>query len=337
MALLWIDGFDYYSAAQISRVWPLALGIASMQSGRFGGQAIRMTQSTHAVIRAFPNTQTLVMGFAFRPQVLQNNALIATLLDNTTLQCELRLLDTGALQVTNNGTARATSSAGLINLNIWYYIQFKATIADSGSVEVKIGNATVIGPSTVDTQTSSNAYANRLRLGGSTNTAGFDFDDHYFLDTSGSAPFNDFLGPRRVETAWPVANGDVQQFTQSPGTGSEFDKVDDPTTQDDDTTYITSDTAGHRSTFELGTLSGGGAISAISVNLCARKDDAGDRTMKAVVRAGGSNHDGTLTHTLNSSYTVHQEIWLVNPDTTDPFNNTEINNGDVEFGCKVEA
>jgi hypothetical protein len=68
--------------------------------------------------------------------------------------------------------------------------------------------------------------------------------------------------------------------------------------------------------------------------MVARKEDSGARTLRPVIRTGGSNFEGDDA-TLNQSYLATRHVWEQNPDTVADWTGTEVNA--IEAGQKVQA
>ena len=95
----------------------------------------------------------------------------------------------------------------------------------------------------VDTQNGGVAQIDNIELHGASSPDPV-FDDIYVLDDAGSDN-TDFLGDCRVETIFPDADGNENDFTASPAV-SNYLNVDDGGSPDDDTTYNWSATATDR-------------------------------------------------------------------------------------------
>lgn len=338
MTLLFMDGFDHYSSAQINRKWGgTSGGTLSMQAGRFAGQSFRLQNTAGNVVSGiFSNTHhTVILGMAinwatYGPVVL--------LRDNGTAQVELRINGSGQLYVTRNGTVIAGPSTNSISINTWYYVEFKVKIDNSaGTVEVRVNGTSTgwINATGLDTQNTANAYVNQIVLtnNGTLGIINNHFDDLYFLNTLGTRN-NNFLGDSRIETLYPTGAGNSTQWT--PNTGNNWAAVDEPGTQDDDTTYISSQTVGHKDTYGYGNLaSSSGYVAAVQTDVLYRVDTSGTRSVVPVTRSGGSEADGNTITVSSATYAVAKEIQELNPLTTAEWTRTEVNA--AEFGVKVTA
>jgi hypothetical protein len=340
MSLKYMDGFDHYATGQFTRKWTLVGGgITAAPAGRFGGSCLRInvTGSTN-IYKVLTPSASWVIGFAFRIAGASGGSTnITALTDAGTIQVELRLNPDLTLSVTRNGTAlTGGTSVTTLSLNTWYFIEFKATIADSipaNSCKVRINGVDVITVATgQDTKNTANATANGFYLG--VNYAGgtggnWDWDDLYVLDGSGSVN-NDFLGDVRVETLYPAGAGNSSQWT--PSAGANYACVDD-VTPNDDTDFVSSSTIGQRDTYTMSNLGGNPpSIVGVQTLLLNRKDDAGSRQMAAVVRSGGSDYDGASVSVFDT-YSYATEIRETDPGTAAAWTVTGVNS--MEAGIKL--
>jgi hypothetical protein len=151
--------------------------------------------------------------------------------------------------------------------------------------------------------------------------------DHY------SSINNSFLGDVRVDTVRPSGVGNYSEFSKQ-GSASNWDNLDD-TTIDSDSTYNYSNTVGQRDTLDCGNLPAiTGSIFGVQVNMAARKDDAGGRTLRSLTRVSGTDYEGT-SQNVGTDYRVYRQVIEQNPNTSATWTESEINT--AEFGYKVQA
>jgi hypothetical protein len=348
MSLLFVDGFDHYATADITRKWT-STGVSFSGNAGIGSSVVRYgagaffsntstTATDRKLVKTLAASATWVVGFAFRTSGLPSAAgPIVGLFDVGTAQCDLRLNTDGTLSVTRNGTSLTSgTSVTALSANTWYYIEWKVTIADSISAstcKVRINGVDAITVATgQDLKNTANSSANQLYLGHYTVTSAGNiwyYDDLYVCNTSGSVN-NDFLGDVRVETLYPSGAGNTTQFT--PSAGSNYQCVDDAD-PDDDTTYVESGTVGHVDTYAFDDLSASPtSVFGIQTVIMARKTDGGSRTATPVVRSGGTDYDGT-TFGLADTYTCDHQVWENDPDTAAAWTESGINA--AEFGFEV--
>jgi hypothetical protein len=332
MALIFTDGFDAYktTGAAISTVvrkWSFVNTLIVDAAGRNQGRCIQ-NNTGNLTTNIFTSQATWIFGFAFKRLFSQNNYSLVQVYDTGTVQVKLNFNTSNNFEVTL-GTGGVIASGTFIPIiGVWYFIEFKCTINNStGAVSVKVNGTTDISASSVDTQVSGNASANKFELA-NTGSSNF-YDDIYICDSTGSFN-NDFLGDVCVETIFPDGAGNSTTWT--PLSGSNFSNVDEIAV-DDDTSYVSTATATNVDTYTYGNLSfANTVVKGLSVNVVNRKDDAGARTLAPVVRSGGTDYVGT-TQSSFDSYTDAWQAYDTNPDTSTAWTPSEVNG--AEFGAKL--
>lgn len=349
MALRFVDSFAHYAIASVQQKWTNQNNSGSESfataTPRFSGGSYwhigYAGNQTHYLQKVLDAQATWIVGFAFRTNANTiGSHVIAALYDGTTFHVDLRIGTNGKLVVTRNGTTLATGST-VLNSDTWYYIEWKTTISDSaGVVAVQIDGVAetltfVTGNATnQDTRNGGNASADSVLLGGGKSNVGTradDFTDVYICDASGSVN-NDFLGAIRVAPLRPDGAGNSTQFT--PDSGSNYARVNE-TAADGDTSYVESSTAGHKDLYTLGNLpTVPTAVKGIQIVTQDRKTDAGARTIRHVVRTGGTDYE-SASITQADGYAMHMTIREVNPGTTSAWAESEING--LEAGVKLQS
>lgn len=331
MALRFVDGFDTYPAASIATKWTSGGSSASFSgSGRFGGNPFTPGGfgSGNAITRTLDAQSTWVLGVAAKVSNV-NFAIIFSLLDSGSLQCDLRMDSAGHLYATRNGTTLGTSTSAITS-GVWYYIEFKALIhASAGTVDIHVNGVSWLSLTSQNTKATSNATANQVQLYGASNAAPA-FDDFYCCDGTGGTN-NDFLGDVRVESLKPDGAGNYAQFTPN-GAGANYNCVNE-SSMDSDTTYNADATTGHIDTFSFGNMSSTPVtVFGVQTSLVARKDDAGSHTASALFRAGSTDYAQTA-QSVPSSYAWLLTINETNPATGSAWTASEINA--LEAGYKL--
>lgn len=335
MALRFVDSFDHYATADFTQKWTSITSSPTISSGtgRRGTNCFRGNTSAHELSKTLDNQATWIVGFAFTPEgSTSGDEPILIFLDGASVQTDIRLRTDGTLRATRNGTTLATSSNAL-SAATTYYIETKVTISDaSGVVEVRVNGSSTgwINITSQDTKNTANAYANVIRLKTVTNAARF--DDLYVCDGTGSAN-NDFLGDVRVDCYLPSGNGNSSQLAGSDGNSTDNYALVDEASQNGDTDYVQSATASQKDTYAFADMSHTpSSIFGVQVNMVAKKDDSGTRTICSVTRSGGSDTDGA-TQALATSYVDYREILETDPNTAAAWTRTNLNS--AEFGVKV--
>jgi hypothetical protein len=254
MALLFMDGFDSYTAiTQVTnRGWLAAaaggLGSAafSATAGRFGGGAIVLNSNENSTqyyayaskSYAFVQGSTYSIGVSVLPAQLGSGVYSSVILSSSSPSAGahighlIDITSTGAILV-GNGAAGvlATSAAGVISAAAWHWIEYIVNFSttSSGSVQVLVDGVSVINysgatlsavgylPTTIDLFCGFTGSAAAATI---TNT----FDDFVLADTSGAAVNTFPLGPMRIGTLKPnsaVTSG----FTPSTAGGPNYAMV----------------------------------------------------------------------------------------------------------------
>lgn len=353
MALLYMDSFDHYVTADLLEKWTTASAGASSTGtiaavGRRGSGAFRWTtgglqNGSAALLRTLaPGSPAGRCGFAVAVAagtVDSAGIALASFRDGATAQVALRLNADGTLSVcrgTQGGTVLGTSTATL-PAGTYAYVEWAVLIDPSaGTTEVRVNGASILSLTGQNTRATANTQWTAFALGsaegvafGLTATVGktIDFDDLYVLDGTGSAPTNALLGDCRVDARRPTAAGATAAWT--PSAGANYETVDD-TTPDDDTTHNTTATVSAIDTFVTEDAPVPGAIIyGIQHCLNARKLDAGDCTLAAVVRHSGTDY-AAADHAPGTAYSYLLTVQELNPGTAAAWTESDFNA--AEFG-----
>src|SRR6266404_5902000 len=222
MAVVLIEGFDFFTPAQAPREVP----------GRFDGKSALPPAGYFA--RSLPSTYTeLYAGFAFRPGSRQVSDIYALRDSGTNNVCRVRVVASGSdfvLALLNSGgTVIATGTTKLFD-NVWHYIEIHCLInGASGSCAMRLDGVAGEIPDTTG-NFGTNAIT-AIAINGVNNT-GSNFDDMYVVDTTGSAPRNTYLGDVRIETLFPTSDGAHSQWAPNSGT-THFSRVNETTPDDE--------------------------------------------------------------------------------------------------------
>lgn len=322
---LFIDGFDHYATADITKKWPLGDAYSiSTGNGRRGTNGMylggtvgrQVTASTHGVIGAAIKTGASSRGY------------FAVFLNGTT---HLRMAITADYRITITRTGIAfgedvllATSTNALTPAVWNYIEFGFHIDNAGSIELRVNGSSVgwIPHLDIDTQLSGlGAGFNALWLGWS--AADVYVDDCYM--TYGEEI--KFLGDSRVDTLALTANASPQDWT--PDTGNAWERLNQ------DAGYISSDTINATSLFAAGNLSHNpSTIHGVQINGHAYKTDAGSREAAMVLKSGTTTDVGTSL-ALSTDTLLIREPHIVNPDTGVAFTKAGVDG--LEVGVKVTA
>ena len=221
---------------------------------------------------------------------------------------------TDGARTSRSRTAAVSIASGTTVLapNTWYYLEFKLVVGTSGSCELHLNGVPGEIPSTTGNFGATNIGALQLVCLAISDITDVSFDDLYILDTTGSSPQNNFLGDVVVETLFPNADGSHLDWIPNPA-GTHFNKVNQ-TIPDGDTTYVSSINPGDIDTYTVGSLATlSGTVFGVCTNLYARKDDAAGRQVAPVIREAGTDHVGTTTGGLTTSYLYYRQLYQTDP------------------------
>lgn len=338
MTLRFIDSYDHYATADmLLKYTDSSSASISAGNGRRSTNSLRFSSTSGFVSKTLDAQATWIVGCAFRATALDgsNDRAIVTFLDAGTNQCDIRIRPDGTLRATRNGTALATSSNAL-STGTAYYFECKVVINDTtGSIEVRVNGSSTgwINITSQDTKNTANATANGIRLSG-TSGNNTDYDDLYICDSNGSVN-NDFLGDIRVDCYLPDGNGNSSQLAGSDGNSTDNYQLVDESSQNGDTDYVQSSTVNQKDTYTFADMTHTPAsIFGTQLNMIAKKDDSGTRSIASVCRSGGTDYDGT-TQALGTTYLDYMNIRETDPATSAAWTRTNLNN--AEFGVKVAA
>lgn len=232
-------GFDMQPTA--SNIWTQSNGSSTTYTSNtpysFGYACQFNNSNTINGIFLNTNLSTLISSYAvYFPSLPGSNMPYAGWYDMTGggTQLNLRLNSAGTFQFflgSGSSTAIGSPASTSIIAARWYYIETMTTIGSggTGSVTLRINNATVISASSVTTQSTGNAWTNAFQfIVGSSGGPAFWVDDWIMLDTTGTSPLNTFLGPVQVRGDKASANSahSRNQFTPTSPTGSNYQNVD---------------------------------------------------------------------------------------------------------------
>jgi hypothetical protein len=289
------------------------------------------------VLKSFDSQATWVVGAAFKYAGFtgSSNGQIIALYDSGTLQVDIRITPSGAIQATRNGTQLGISAA-VITTGTYYYVEFKALIhASAGTIDVQVNGASVLSLTGQNTKNSANATANMVFLGPIAQGGGGNgtllIADLYILD--GQTGASTFLGDQRVDCYMPTGNGSNSQFTNNSGNSTNNYSHVNEALQDGDTSYVADAVVNDIDSYAITGLTHTPlTITGVQVNLVIRKDDAGIKQVAPIVYRSATAYVGN-TLTLSTSYLDLTQQYEKDPATSAAWTKTNINAS--EFGLKV--
>jgi hypothetical protein len=227
MTFRFCDGLDSYaSAANLSIRYTLVNNVSLLTTGgRFGGGAISNATSNPYAMQltkslSIPSGAKIRIGFSIKytstasPNgIFSSNPLVAI------NGSQIMNIATGgyvAVTVLGSNTAAITSSVSVID-NSFHWIEVEYWLNGASSFAQLYIDGVSQGSSSTNLGTAA-AVTTMLFSGGYVFGGNVYLDDLLVWDDQGST-FNTFpLGPRRISTLLPNADGDLAQFTPKSGT-----------------------------------------------------------------------------------------------------------------------
>jgi hypothetical protein len=361
MSLIKFEGFDHEAAAAdlyagilstlivvgTGQSASIALSTATQYSA---GQCLGVTAfnvannnaNAMAIMPFTPAANTVILGAAISLSASVSNGAVIGFVNANVGQVYC-YISAGALKVfvgdptLTSVQLGSTVTSAVASLG-WAYVEMQAVIAPglAGSVTVQINGSTVFSQTGLNTSNDGTTNVTGLLLGTvnlSQTAYGFTsyFDDVYVCDTAGSTPYNTFLGPVRVVTQFPVANGSITNFTGL-AHHPNWQNVDDPDMDSDDT-YNFSNQSGNIDTFMAGALPGSASgVYAVKVTAAGRIDDSGIRTVQTYLKSGTVISVGANIN-LVGSYQYFSDMYTLDPNTGTAWTPSGVNL--TQFGYKI--
>lgn len=352
---VWSDGWDHYNSLLQKWDFDSGFGIAiNTTNGRFAGsQGLSLGQLNIGAGYAWKNLlttlSTVIIGFSIKLQLVPNSTnYCLTFYDSVAnaSQVSLAIDPQGRFQfyigggiTGGTGTALGPNSGAVaVRGGVWYYLEVKYTASTTvGLAELRLnGNSSPIISFSGNTQSTTNAWTDRIVLGINTLNNSYNYDDLYILDTTGAAPLNTYLGDTRIVTVFPNADSataGLNQFSTSPAqaAGSHYLNVDE-NPPDDNTSYNFDSVVNDRESYRHTAATVTGSIPFVNAWARFEKDDATTRQVAIVTR---SNVTDVVGPTVNvpSSYVYANQVTVVDPNTAAAWTQAGVNA--AEFGLKI--
>ncbi len=371
MALIFGDGFDYYSTAQLLQKWDQQQGCTlSSLYGRFGGQGMRSNGGFDILGQGglSKNLPAVNASYGFFGQAVfvpamptGGNYNIVALYDpagGTAMHIAAMLGADGSVAVgfksinnfTSSLTTLARSAPGLISAGTWYYIEVKVKIhVTSGYMEILVNGTSAItysgntvrgsGFGAGITYSAAN-YFTHVKLGGTLDTVGGEpmyFDDFYYCDDTGTVN-NTYLGDIQLQAIFPNGAGSSTDWViagTTPAT-TNWQSVNEPTANDD-VTFVKTVTVGAQDLYEMDNLNANATdVKGLLVNARIKKDAGTVRTYSTMVKdvaASGAPAAVAVRTVPSSVYVNQQDVSQVSPTTGVAWTVAGVNA--IEVGIKL--
>lgn len=217
----------------------------------------------------------------------------------------------------NTGSVLLSSANGSFLPATWYYVELNITFnASTGSVDLEIGGSAVAGSPVTNVNTAPGGTASCSSYALANDSSGSQpcwYDDHYFHNGGGSAPFNALLGDTQVETLFPSSDSSVQ-FSHLSGANN-YGMVDEAA-MDGDTSYNYDSTINHTDLFGHGNLSNTPTtVFAAAVTSAIRQESASTRALQNKISSSSTTAVGTAT-VPGTTYQYQQDIFIDDPYTS---------------------
>lgn len=314
---------------------------------RFGVTNANGTQGS--LSKTLDSQATWGVAAAFRgPLPSSNNLSVISLLDTSSLQCDLRFNNNGDLFVTRNGTQLGSTVPGVWKAGVWIHLEFRVHIDPSaGTVYVGVNGTQVLNLTGLNTRNTANSSANQVQVGPGINGTpsiwwfqggNFDVDDVIVYDgqTTDSNGLADITGPiGDCGLTWllPSGAGTTTQFTPTPSATANYACVNEAT-PDGDTTYAASSTVGQIDTYAMTDLPNNiNVVKSLAVCHYARRDNVNSRGVAAELRVAGTNYTATVPFATGTNYQYYFTGFGSNPATTTAWAASDVNA--LEAGQKV--
>ncbi len=321
MALLFCDGFDHYDTAHGGEKWDSFN--ANVQSGGREGNCL-FAGFRQGATKNVQNSAALIVGAAINP--IDYGTELFEFQDAANTQVQLFLTSAGALQIQDgNGNVLGTSASGVVRTGTWQYVEISVVFSATGSATVHVNSASVLSLSGINTIPSGNSYANGVGFLGSGD--GTSFDDVYICDGTGTVN-NNLLGDVKIVLATPNGNGRVNQLSRTGGTSAGNYTAVNNNPPDDDTSYVSSATAGQIDAYTITSIGSVASIKAVQLVASSRKDDAGSRVL-ALGFGNGTTESYDSGHPLGNSYTMLLRPLDQNPLTSASWATTDLSSAQL--------
>lgn len=328
MALIFCDGFDHYATKDMLKKWDyfdVDYFYIDNINKRTGNGALRSSATYAKVMGKYlqNNFQTLVFGVANNLTTIpdKDQYIGYSFLVNKDINIDVRIYYNYFVKIYRGTTLLGTSTVPITIGNEWFYLEIKIYLHDTeGYVIIRKNGEIFYKLNSIKTRNSIE-YCNHLRIRVQDYNA--IIDDLYIDDSN-------FLGDIKVETLCPSGAGTTTQWDAL--SGNNYENVDE-VSQDGDTSYVSTATANEIDTYAFGNLTTtSGTVYGVQVNMTARKDDAGSRSIAPVVRLSSTDRIGNSV-SVSDSYVNHIQMYNTNPDDSEAWTIADVNG--AEFGVKL--
>jgi hypothetical protein len=284
MANLMIHTPSILVASESEKYWNAVSGQRGITNGWYGKGVVGSTFSKY-----INPVSGVTVGCLFKNDV--STPTLVALSESGTNHCDLRFsAATGKFTVTRNGTLLATGNT-VLSPRTEYYVEIQFVISDTvGTAILHIDGVldTGINATNLDTRNGATGVCNAISFQGLDTEQ---FKDIYINDNTGGVD-DGFWGPISIVTMRPEGAGNKSQWT--PSAGSNYQNVDDTTTNSD-TDYNATSTNGNIDTYAMSdTGYASGTVLGVEWVADVRKaDPSATARVAPVLRIGGTDYVGS--------------------------------------------
>jgi hypothetical protein len=345
MSLLAVEGFESFGAiatggftlrSTMARRYTVAGSTTAgtnpeIAEGWGGGKCLKWNSTDVCDFSAMlPSANPYILvGFAYKAQELtrtpESGIFILGGQAGTVTHFRLYQHYTGHIRVTIGATTNIGATSRALRQGEWVYIELKTyTQATTGTFDIRFNGENVFS-FTGTTRDGANPYISKITfMDGGINSR---LDDIYIMGNTGDT--DTYLGPIKVETLLPSADGAVSDWTPS-ANGDHYTLIEEQPVNS--STYVEAVSSGDEELFEYENTSLP-SIAGIRINSDFAAN-GGYNTVKHRYRSGSANsYDGTTFHILDPSPVERSEILETDPDTNSAWVNTDLNA--AQFGAEM--
>lgn len=316
-----LDGFEDYPGVSTAGVglasyWNLlSSGAATLVAGRVGGQAVRLNSQSYPMFRVLEPANEKSVFFAFTTYgnfgTETSDFRLFELANGSNRHIGIRTNHLRELIVVGGDETELARVPEVIHVDTWYSFNvcWKGDLT-AGILQIYINGELVVDIANANTRNAVSPNADRAYFYGGNplrSVADFTYDD-VRIDTETTTPI--------AEGRYAVVEYDSDSAVEfTPLSGADNYLMIDETTCDQDTTYNSSNTVGHKDIFTVKALSfNPDRIMAVQLTLIARKEDVATRRLKSFLQSDSSQVDGEDMY-LSTNYTMNRLIIQNDPAT----------------------
>jgi hypothetical protein len=328
-----IEFFDGFEAGQLPE-WTFNGNVNIATNPPRSGTYVLTGGSNGPAYLALSATTKKTIGFAYRYDNVnvytRSEHSIAAFQSSTVQHLVLKFNSSGNLVVNRGDGTTLATAAGVLLTNVFHYIEFQATIADSGGTAIVRVNGVQVINFTGDTRNAGTTTTPDRFYFYPTGSANNYWDDLYVTNeidataTTGRAD-DSFLGDVKVAALVPDGNGAVSQWV-----GSDSDSTNNYLLVDEvppnTTDYTGSAVDGNRDLWSVGDIPVTAlVVYAVQANVYASKSDAGAASLKIIHRDSAGTVTAGSTMPLSTTWAWYRSNVLTAKPSGGSWTAAEVN------------